>query len=251
MKKIVAFLLVLSTFFLCGCSSDKGLFEYLNEKDAEEMRVFPHVDTGIEAELLGSVEQQETAFLLDGEKYVSVADYKVSKNAKRIKAVANYQYHTFYEFETDCGVRVLADNIYLQIFVKQSDRLEFISYYEDLNNYNRFCYDSKNNMVDYAMDSSFVQKMFSSQVWVNEGECYDVSLYRKSGINENFTIDGYDEIYFIKTVSTDWLLEYYEGMVICRKDEDFYITLRYKENYEPLKLSDEYQQYFKKAFAEK
>ncbi|MBQ8575535.1 MAG: hypothetical protein IJ447_05765 [Clostridia bacterium] len=259
MKKIVAFLLVLSTFFLCGCSVDDNIFEFLNRKLVVEPLVedglfykFPPAQTGVEAVLDESVEQPFgiTDIIINGQKYTDAAQ-DVSENAKWIKPIANYSDEfTFYEFETDSGVYVIADNINLQIFVKPEDKEKFTAYYDDLSNYIFMCLDEKYNLVGTNLDNQMLKTLVKENRWVHEGGHYDISEYSALKDYQTVLIEDFDGMYPIIATSKDWLVDGNYQSYLYQKDGVFYSSL-YDSAYdgypaEAVELSNEYQQYFRK-----
>lgn len=258
MKKPVAFLLILTTVFLCGCNLVDGIFDYSTDKMIEsldEENVFyqlPHAQTGVTVELDPSVEQpyEVTDIIINDEKYVATEHY-ASKQARRIKPIANYvEHHTFYELESDSGIYVIADNINLKIFVKPEDSERFAEYYGDGINYNYLCLDENDDVIPIVLDNEIISTIMSEREQI---------FYRSNGVVSGFAsfcdggyvyLDSYDRAYSVMMQSKDWLTETQLGSVyIIEKDGVFYCDgYDFYSDEDPiavLTLSDEYQQYFR------
>lgn len=265
MKKIIAFILVLSTFFLCGCTVDDNIFGYLNDKmqkDLDEQGLlykFPPVETSVEAVLDESVEQyyEVTDIIINGENYTDVyfentgIEFTARELAVPRKAVANYSdIHTFYEFETDSGVTVLADNINLKIFIRPEDEEKFIDFYHDYNNYDYFCYDSNKNGKNVKLEADYMARLFTELTLLHTTT--DNMDYQVLDYYNTIVIDEDCENYTIRAVSKDWLVEFHEVVMIFYFNGKYYCAESYcDESYYCNVLSDEYQQYFKKTFETK
>lgn len=248
MKKLAAFIIVLSTVLLCGCDFFEPDFYYR----------LPAVETGVEAVLNDEIEQpvEVTDIIVNGEKYTDVYfentgfDIKVRELATPIKAVANYaEHHTFYEFQSYSGVQVLADNINLQLFVRNSDEKAFLEYYHNFANYDYYCYRDDGKIVTSEIDVDYMVDVYTESE-VNYDWTYDNDIEPKVFSQETVFIEENCEQYTIKAISKDWLIEYHQIVLICCQNGKYYYADDYYDNgYDCIAFSDEYQQYFKKVLA--
>ena len=258
MKKLVAFVLILTTVSLYGCNLVDGIFDYSTDKMIESLDKenvfyqFPPAQTGVTVELDPSVEQpyEVTDIIINDEKYVAT-EYYASKQARRIKPIANYaEHHTFYELESDSGIYVIADNINLKIFVKPGDSERFAEYYGDGTNYNYLCLDENDDVIPIVLDNEIIstimsdrEQMFNSSngvVWGFASFCDGGDVY----------LNSYDRAYSVVMMqSKDWLTQTSGSVYIIEKDGVFYCDSYdiYSEGHAiaVLMLSDEYQQYFR------
>ncbi len=258
MKKIFIFILLFSIAFLYGCNSNENIFDFLNRKLVVEpliedglFYVFPPADTGVTAILDDEVDQPFgiTDIIINGEKYTDVQT-DASKQAKTVKAIANYsEEFTFYEFESDSGVYVIADNVNLQIFVKPEDKETFLLYYEDLSNYNFNCLDDKNNLAGANLDNEMMKKLIQENEWVHSGDNYNLSEYEALKDYNTVPLRDCDGVYSITAHSKDWLVDRYYQSYIYEKNGVFYSSLYGEQDEEypaqAVELTEEYQEYFK------
>ncbi len=258
MKRIIAFVLILSTLFLCGCTLDDKFFEFLNNKlvvdPLKEEGLFyqlPPADTGVTAFLDESVEQPFgiTDIIINNQKYTD-AFQDASENARYIKPIANYsEEFTFYEFESDSGIYVIADNINLQIFVKPEDTDKFTAYYDDLSNYNFMCLDEDLKPVGTNFDNQIIKKLIQENRRADEGGHYDLSEYVALKYYNAAELRDCDAIYSITAHSKDWLVDKHYQSYLYEKDGVFYSSLYAgwdeKHPIQAIELTDDYQLYFK------